>query len=515
VSLVLALALVTGALAFKPVGPATGLRLSVTGAEGDTMRSALDPAPAYNPKRGEYLVAFEADPLAVEGEIEIFAQRVSRRGALRGARVRVSNMGLDSDDSHDGTDPSIAFNSRLKQFLVVWEGDGQANPNEDEIYGQRLGAKGAPIGGDFRISTVGADGDAARDGTDADVAYNSRRNQYLVVWEGDDQANPGEDEIHAQRLSATGGELGGDFKVSTTLPDGDIARDAVDAEVAYNSRRNQYLVVWEADALATEGELEIFGQRLGAGGGELGGDFRISTTGMDTDALRGAEDPDVAYNSRRNQYLVAWAADGLPTDNDHEIFVQRLTTAGGQLGGDTRISTTGIEGDTDPLVQAARIAFAARQNEYLVIWSGDGPFAPGEFELFGQRLRGGGGQLDDDIRLSVTGADGDIFRTIGTPPGVAAGSGQYLVGWDGDSLAANDDFEVFVRRLVVPRCFGKVPTLVGTEGADVLTGTRRRDVIVGLGGPDRLIGRGGNDLLCGNAGNDRLRSGPGLDRTKQ
>jgi Ca2+-binding RTX toxin-like protein len=63
-------------------------------------------------------------------------------------------------------------------------------------------------------------------------------------------------------------------------------------------------------------------------------------------------------------------------------------------------------------------------------------------------------------------------------------------------------------------CFGKAPTVLGTEGADRLVGTARADVISGLGGRDRIVGRGGNDRICGDAQRDRLRGGPGGDRLR-
>ena len=47
-------------------------------------------------------------------------------------------------------------------------------------------------------------------------------------------------------------------------------------------------------------------------------------------------------------------------------------------------------------------------------------------------------------------------------------------------------------------CFGQPPTIVGTEGDDVLRGTEGADVISGLGGTDIIDGLGGADLLCGD-----------------
>jgi Ca2+-binding RTX toxin-like protein len=45
-----------------------------------------------------------------------------------------------------------------------------------------------------------------------------------------------------------------------------------------------------------------------------------------------------------------------------------------------------------------------------------------------------------------------------------------------------------------PTCGEATPTIVGTNGADLLIGTPGDDVIVGLGGRDVIVGKAGNDL---------------------
>ena len=61
-------------------------------------------------------------------------------------------------------------------------------------------------------------------------------------------------------------------------------------------------------------------------------------------------------------------------------------------------------------------------------------------------------------------------------------------------------------------CFGRTPTLIGTNGADTLTGTADSDVIVGLDGDDTIDGGGGDDFICAGAGNDTVSGGAGADR---
>ncbi len=53
-------------------------------------------------------------------------------------------------------------------------------------------------------------------------------------------------------------------------------------------------------------------------------------------------------------------------------------------------------------------------------------------------------------------------------------------------------------------CNGLTPTIVGTDGDDVLQGTFQDDVIVGLGGNDTIRGASGSDMICGGDGDDTI-----------
>jgi Ca2+-binding RTX toxin-like protein len=61
------------------------------------------------------------------------------------------------------------------------------------------------------------------------------------------------------------------------------------------------------------------------------------------------------------------------------------------------------------------------------------------------------------------------------------------------------------------RCHGRVATIVGTSGDDVLHGTPGRDVIWGAPGNDTIYASLGNDLVCGGAGDDVIHGGRGND----
>lgn len=60
-------------------------------------------------------------------------------------------------------------------------------------------------------------------------------------------------------------------------------------------------------------------------------------------------------------------------------------------------------------------------------------------------------------------------------------------------------------------CDGRVATIVGTPGDDVLEGTPGVDVIAGLQGDDFIDGLAGDDVICGGIGNDVILGGLGFD----
>ena len=248
-------------------------------------------------------------------------------------------MGPDGDPNYDARGPAVAFNPVANQYLVTWAGEdntGLLASGEFEIYGQLLLANGTPTGtNDFRISTMGNDGDATYDAFAPAVAFDTANNQYLVVWEGEDilglLAN-GEFEIFGQRLSAAGAPVGADdFRISDMGTDGDPLYDAQRPAVTYDGAAHEYLVVWEGDDNGTtplvNGETEIWGQRIGAATGlEIGSnDFRLSDSGTDGDPARDAFDPGIAFATASSQFIVIWQADDdlfASNQDEFEIYGQ-------------------------------------------------------------------------------------------------------------------------------------------------------------------------------------------------
>ncbi len=387
------------------------IRLSEMGPDGNGDYDARDPAVTYNNQLNEYLVVWEGDddaPGLAESEFEIYVQRVAADGREIGSDLRISDMGGFGDPDFDALNPDVVYNSQDNAYLVVWDGDenlGNLVNDEFEIYGQRLiFNRGVfqELGNDFRLSDMGGIGDQFFDARDPSVTYNSQLNEYLVVWEGDDNTGGlvnNETEIFAQRIDAFARPLGtNDVRISDMGPDGINNFRASNPAVAYNSQNNEYLVVWQGnDDIVSPDMFEIFSQRLNSDGSERGdNDLPLSDAGLDVIAGIGATDPAIAYNDQLNEYLVVWQREttdrGIsPSANgEREIFGQRVSASGAEVGlDDVRLSDMGPDDGQGFDAFSPSVVYAGQTNQALVVWEGDdntGGLVEGEFEIFGQRV---------------------------------------------------------------------------------------------------------------------------------
>ena len=451
-------------------------RISSLGPDGDGEYGVIGGASlAYSPTSSVYLVLFSGNHHEgglVYDDIEIFGQRLTAAGAETGPDdFMLSDMGADPYMFADQS--AVAYNSSANEFLVVWvSSDNQPGlaSNEREIFGQRINAAtGAEVGtDDFRISSMGPDGDGNFNAQQPAVVYNSVQNQYLVVWTGDDNSGTlvnNELEIFGQRLSALGAEIGtDDFRISDMGPDGSASYVALMPDVTYNATNDVYVVVWGGDddtAPLVNDEFEIFAQGLrGSDGVEVGAnDLRVSDMGPNGSTNFGAGDPAVAWNATDNEYLVVWSGSdsaGALVANENEIFGQRLSNAGAALGSnDFRISSMGPDGNTSYAAYSPALAYNPATNEYLVAWEGDDDSAPqvdNEYEIFGQRLSALGAEVGtDDFRISDMGPDGSTLYQATLPAvSYASTANRYLVVWQGDDNTApltDNNNQIFAQEL--------------------------------------------------------------------
>lgn len=448
----------------SPLLVGSNFRISQTSAAAPN-RDARGAEIAYNPDDNEYLVVWEGNGLSgsTMGMVdEILGRRVdAATGTPTGADFRISNIS-DGGKDRSAFGPKVVYNRTAHEYLVVWHGTGpQEAPAEvSEIYGQRLNRKGGEVGSDFRIShttDLGKINDTfVRASAHASVAWNSKDNQYLVVW--DAMGQPDEVirvEVYGQLLNGTGVALDKSFRISNTTDQG-TEFNAGSPHVAYNATNNQYLVVWNGPS-KVKSQSEIWGQGLSAKGEQLGkgnGDFLISQVSTNIGSDRDASVPQVVYNGSSNEYLVVFQANGVAgVDNvqANEVFGQRINAATlAEIGpNDFRISNT--PGSFRNRADNPRVAFNSQDKEYLVVWRGIRKDTPSE--IFGQRLSLTGAEIDADFQISNVAAAGKDRNVNLSAVAYNATGGEYLAVWDGDGLpdpASRRVSEIFGQRIKLP-----------------------------------------------------------------
>ncbi|HSQ38156.1 MAG TPA: hypothetical protein VLS92_09725 [Acidimicrobiia bacterium] len=328
----------------------------------------------------------------------------------------------------DDTEAAVAYNSKANEYLVVWmDGRNQGSRGSD-IYGRRLSASGARLGSDFRICGSGADGE---DRSPA-VAYNPAANQYLVVWsDARSGASRGQD-IYGQRISATGTAVGGELRISGPAA---IKNEAYPA-VAYNSTSNQYLVVWEDWRSQASRGFDIYGRRLTAAGAFVGADFRISGAA----AVANDMVPAVAYNRTSNEYLVVWMDGRNSSTRGIDLYGQRLSAAGATVGGEFRVSSAAATANE----YKPELAHNPAANQYLVVWADERNNATRLWDVYAKRLSATGAAIGADVRVSgPRGTSYDVQPVAAYNPTAS----QYLVAWADKRSFATRGYDIYARRL--------------------------------------------------------------------
>ena len=295
--------------------------------------------------------------------------------------------------------PAAAYNSQREEYLVVWWND---RANYDDIYGRRITRYGQLLPW-FAIIW----GPKVR--RQPDVAYNSQDDEYMVVYAEDW-------DIGGARLPATGGAASFQFGYTTNGYSSTVYYDM--PSIAYNSMQNVYLLTAR---FVNENWMGSFGSKVEAvgilsdGSGMSSGVFSIDGFSTSTQPAF----PDVAYNPVRDEFLIVWQRrDG----GDLNIYGQRVkydtsSSSMQKVGSSFPILSSG-NGEYHPAVVAIP---RGNDGEYLVVCTKQSGMA---FEIVGQRMTGLGGLVGGEIALSGQ------WGSVGDADVAASTSGsQYLVTW--------------------------------------------------------------------------------------
>lgn len=267
--------------------------------ESDAL-SHIAPDITYQDGSQEYLVVWEY--VWTETDHDIYARRLDGNGDVVGAEIPISIQ-----ENREG-EPAVAANTTNGGYLVTWSQQiGSDDFGWSQIRGQKLNAAATPEGDLIKI------GLSVYDQREPALAYDSRQNRYLVVWQ---EKNSKDDfDVMGQLVAGNGDLIGSAIVIS-----GETA-DQIAPRVAYNRDARQYLVVWEDHSRDAEGAWDVRGQRVNEGGALVGARLPIAET-----YLYHRLNPDVTYKSEAGEYMVVWENE-FQTD-DHDIFQRRISSDG-------------------------------------------------------------------------------------------------------------------------------------------------------------------------------------------
>jgi hypothetical protein len=277
----------------------------------------------------------------------------------------------------------------------------------------------------------------------ADVAYNSVRNEFLVVWEN---RVVGDTEIFGRRLTSTGAPIGAAFQISG-VPDAAGATSRQPA-VAFDFERDKYAVAFTREDVGTDREVFV---QLVSGTGALVArpGFPAGATQMSNSAPDSTfnNEVDVVYRpdasgdgTPGDGYIVAYGADDAVA-NDFDVMLAGYHADTGSFSNfnhDRIVSEATLEDAVDPA-----LATIPGTDEIAVVW--EGSTAGGDFEIYARRA-------GHTPQLATTGpqrkitATGDATHNAANPAVTAGGAGRFLVAYQ--ALKSDPEgTEVFVQQL--------------------------------------------------------------------
>jgi hypothetical protein len=319
----------------------------------------------------------------------------------QGPEVQISTPSSPIDaDRHK---PAVAHNWKHHEYLVVWHNQW---PGNRDIYAQRVSESGQLTGPWFAVSYDSGDRFHPA------VAYNATNDEYLVVWQHEISSNVYE--VWGRRITWNGANLHlpqyAEFKIFSW-----VDRSFVAPRVAWNSYRNEYLVVWSAYDTGTLLNTDVACKRVLADGSMPYGHLIISNVGN-------PQEVDIVYNVALDGYMVVWARDSGVTNYD--IYGAFLDYTGAKITPPGEFPVYG-----GPSTQIAPAVTTNEQNHYMVVWQHfDDSYSPGDWDIYGRLFQANGSPVTDPFMLSSTTYDEML-------PDVAANGAtqQYLTVWHRDT----------------------------------------------------------------------------------
>ncbi|SFI18346.1 cadherin repeat domain-containing protein [Planctomicrobium piriforme] len=265
-----------------------------------------------------------------------------------------------------------------------------------ELLEARTLLSAAPIGSEAVVNTTtfGAQLNAA--------TAVSANGDYVVTWQSE-AANGGDDDISAQRYSASGVAIGSEFIVNlTTIGTQHSPSIAMDAA-------GDFVITWVSEFQDGSGE-GIYARRYNFVGVPVGTEFRVNTY------TTGAQSQPSAAMDADGDFIISWTSQG-QDGNGYGVYAQRFNAAGTAQGSEFKANSYTTRSQSQP-------AIAADDNgNFVIAWQSFGQDGSG-YAVYAQRYTSAGALDGSQFRINA--------RTTGhqMSPSVARDSdGDFVIAW--------------------------------------------------------------------------------------
>jgi hypothetical protein len=299
--------------------------------------------------------------------------------------------------------PSVAYNSKHKEYLVVWStrwGGGLICCRE--IRAQRVSAQGKLLGSEFTVYE-----NIKKDAGQPSVAYDPVNDRYLVTFIFDASGFGTDLDLWGRLIPWNGPSASlAAFPIITWTT------SQWNPKVVYaGGIQKEFLVVWSNTYAGNTSPAYVSVKRIPTSGSGFSATADLSFFGSVPYV-----DPDVSYNLARNEYLVVWDK---WTTTGHDIWGVRITGNAIQLGGGPFVIAGWPDNEESPSVAACNVA-----DQYLVTWQSDVGSGGATYDIYGYFVTGAGA-LEPPPILIVHSSGADIAASV-----ACNGSGnQYLVAY--------------------------------------------------------------------------------------
>lgn len=264
--------------------------------------------------------------------------------------------------------PRAAYNSARDEFLVVWYVSLPGASPAKRVFARRLDRYGRPLGETFDLRP---DGDT-HDRREPSVTYDSVHDRWLVVYGYDYWGNGSDWDIRGRFLDWNG--LRPDWQEFALATTGLNERAPA---VAFDLFADRFLASWWREDLSSWST--VWGAVFGFGDAVT--PFGISITANRTS-------PAISFDPFAERFLVAY-------DTPFDVYAALVDPTGG-VGGETAVATTSE-------AELAPGAASCDNWQHLVAWESQA--ASGKFNVLAQFLYGSGALDGGAIVLGGTTAD--------------------------------------------------------------------------------------------------------------